>query len=453
MHSKGYTFDTGPSLFTQPQNLEELFVDCGKKLQDYLQYKSLPISCTYFFNEDGKNSTITAYTNQDKFAQELISKLGEKPTALSTYLGNAQKLYTKIGTVFLNFSLHKASTWWHKRIISALRVVKWQYLFQDLNTWNKKHFVHKHTVQIFNRFATYNGSNPYRTPAMMSMIPHLELTEGTYHAQGGMRSIADALYKLCVDLGVTFHFEQQVQEIIIDHGKACGIKLSGKYIEADVVISNCDVYLTYKKLLRNDTLAQKVLKQERSSSGVIFYWGIKKEFKQLGLHNIFFQDAYEQEFKEIFDEKIIGDNAPTIYVNISSKEQAEHAPQGCENWFVLLNVPSTADIDWEVAVQKLRLQVLDRLSLFLGEDIASLIECEDVLDPLKIEQKTSSYLGSLYGTASNNRFASFLRQANFSKHYKDLYFVGGSVHPGGGIPLCLKSALITANLIKQKYAG
>jgi phytoene desaturase len=448
----GYTFDTGPSLFTQPQNLEELFTACGKELKDYLSYKALPISCKYFFENEHKISEIVAYTDSEKFAKELHLKLGENENALPEYLSKAKVLYNNIGTIFLNFSLHRVSTWLQSRILPAFKTVRLPYLFQNLNAWNKKHFTHKHTVQIFNRFATYNGSNPYSTPAMMSMIPHLELTDGTFHAEGGMRSIADALFNLCIDLGVQFSFNTKAESILHNNNVVYGVKAAGIDLLADIVVSNCDVFLTYKKLLNDEKLAKKILKQERSSSGVIFYWGIKKKFPELELHNIFFQENYKQEFEDIFKHKKIGQDAPTIYVNISSKEQPSHAPQDCENWFVLINAPSSTEIDWPNAVQQLRKIVLQRLSVFLEQDIEKLIECEDVLDPVLIEQKTSSYLGSLYGTASNNRFASFLRQANFSKKYQGLYFVGGSVHPGGGIPLCLKSALITADLIQHKYA-
>jgi len=207
------------------------------------------------------------------------------------------------------------------------------------------------------------------------------------------------------------------------------------------------VYFTYKKLLKDEQQPQKILKQERSSSALIFYWGIKKVFPSLGLHNIFFSNNYEEEFKHLFQSKTVYQD-PTVYINISSKYKKDDAPEGCENWFTMINVPNNIGQDWEQFKIDARANILKKLSKNFNQDIEALIVTESVLDPVAIEEKTSSYRGSLYGTSSNNQFAAFLRHANFSKKIKNLYFVGGSVHPGGGIPLALLSAKIVAEMIK-----
>jgi phytoene dehydrogenase-like protein len=126
---------------------------------------------------------------------------------------------------------------------------------------------------------------------------------------------------------------------------------------------------------------------------------------------------------------------------------ASHAPEGKENWFVLINAPSNSSYEWNRAIENLKERVIQKLSRILGKDIASLIETESILDPRSIESKTGSYMGSLYGTGSNSPFAAFLRHANFSSQFGNLYFCGGSVHPGGGIPLCFKSAEIVAKKV------
>jgi phytoene dehydrogenase-like protein len=202
-------------------------------------------------------------------------------------------------------------------------------------------------------------------------------------------------------------------------------------------------------LLNDERLAKKVLKQERSSSAIIFYWGIKKEFPQLELHNIFFNENYKAEFDAIFKHKTLY-NDPTIYINITSKcEPGIHASPGKENWFVMVNVASDNKMSEENLIKTCRQNVLLKLSRIFKEDIESLIETEEVLHPKLIEEQTSSYLGALYGTSSNSKRAAFFRHPNFSNAIKRLYFAGGSVHPGGGIPLCLKSAKITAEIIAE----
>jgi phytoene desaturase len=300
---------------------------------------------------------------------------------------------------------------------------------------------------LFNRYATYSGSNPYKAPGMLKLIPHLELNEGIFYPQGGMIAINNALYNLAVKKGVVFNFNTTVQRIIESDNEAKGIVVNHENFFADVVISNADVYFTYLKLLNNTYQAKQILKQERSSSALIFYWGIKQEFPQLELHNIFFSKDYEAEFKSIFKTKKPY-NDPTVYINITSKmEHGVHAPAGKENWFVMVNVASDMRMSEEAVISLYKKNILAKLNRMLQTDIELLIETETILHPKKIEEETMSFSGALYGNSSNTRKAAFLRHPNFSKDIHRLYFTGGSVHPGGGIPLCLKSAEITADLI------
>lgn len=439
----GFCFDAGPSLFTQPQNIEELFSLAGEPTEKYFSYQPVTVACKYFY-ENGK--TVQAYADTKAFAEELHQQLNESPEAVTGYLQQSEKVYDKIGTIFLNHSLHKAKTWLHKRILKALVAVKFSHLFKSLHQYNKTYFSSPEAIQLFNRFATYNGSNPYKAPGMLSLIPHLEMNQGTFYPKGGMVSITNALYNFAKDKGVQFYFDAPVQHIIHTEGKVKGVVVNDVNIEAGIVVSNGDVYFTYKNLLNDPDKAKQVLKQERSSSAVIFYWGINRSFPQLQLHNIFFSTEYKNEFDNIFNQKKIA-NDVTVYINITAKMEKSMAPDGMENWFVMVNAPANVGQDWVTAKQQLREVIVNKLSRILGEDIASLIVTEQTLDPVMIEEQTSSYMGSLYGTSSNSKLAAFLRHANFTGKIKGLYFCGGSVHPGGGIPLCLKSAKIVSELI------
>lgn len=441
----GFKFDAGPSLFTQPENIEELFVLAGEPVSDYFSYSPVEIACKYFY-ENGK--IVNAHTNSKLFAEELNHQLGEDPETVSSYLVESKKVYEDIGTVFLNNSLHKKNTWLNRRILVAIKTLKFDYLFRTLNEHNSKIFSSKEAIQLFNRFATYNGSNPYKAPAMLSLIPHLEQNQGTFYPKGGMISITNALFELAKKKGVQFYFNHAVQRIIQHEGVVKGVVVKDENILADVVVSNADVYFTYKNLLADQDKAKKVLKQERSSSAVIFYWGISKSFSQLQLHNIFFSKDYKVEFDNIFITKSLSAD-PTVYINITSKMEEDQSPKGYENWFVMVNVPANTGQDWEQLKISLRNNVLNKLSRMLGENIEPLILTEHTLDPLLIETQTSSYMGSLYGTSSNSKLAAFFRHSNFTDSIKGLYFCGGSVHPGGGIPLCLKSAKIVSELVRE----
>jgi phytoene desaturase len=286
---------------------------------------------------------------------------------------------------------------------------------------------------------------------MLSLIPHLEMNEGTYYPAGGMISITNALYKLALKKGVHFLFDTPVKKIIHADGKITGVVANEITYTADLVVSNQDVYFTYKHLLKNEAQAQKVLKQERSSSALIFYWGVGKSFPDLGLHNIFFSSNYHDEFDHIFKTGTVS-NDPTVYINITSKMEETMAPAGKENWFVMVNVPANSGQNWDVLKRDTRKKVIQKLNTAFGLNLEDFIETEETLDPVSIESKTMSYMGSLYGTSSNSKLAAFLRHPNFSKSYKGLYFVGGSVHPGGGIPLCLRSADIMSQIVAKNLS-
>jgi phytoene desaturase len=302
-------------------------------------------------------------------------------------------------------------------------------------------------VQIFDRYATYNGSSPYLAPATLNVISHLEIAKGAYYPEGGMVAITNALVKLAKDIGVEFKFSSPVREIVIERNVIKGLRTNSGVQQFDVVISNMDVYNSYKKLMPNVKRPEKTLKQEKSSSAVIFYWGIKKEFKELGLHNILFSENYKEEFETIFSKKSIYKD-PTIYINITSKHTPEDAPAGSENWFTMINVPNNSGQDWDALVKETRVSMIKKINRILKTDIEKYIECEMTLDPRLVESRTSSAFGAIYGNASNNKFAAFLRHANFSSTVKNLYFCGGSVHPGPSIPLCLLSAKITTELVE-----
>lgn len=439
----GFTFDAGPSLFTAPENIEALFSLAKKDIKNYFTYLSLDESCRYFF-ANGKK--ITAQKNVDAFADEAEKVFGEPSENIKNYLENSKEAYQNIGELFLDFPLD-LSLITKSETYKALLSVKFPYISKSLNRFNESSFKTPEMVQLFNRFATYNGSNPYKAPAMLSMISSLEQSQGTFYPDGGMISITNAIVQLAKDVGVKFHNNSKVEKIEIANETVAGIVVNGEEYKADIVVSNMDIYYTYKNLLTDNKFADKVLKQERSSSAFIFYWGINTTFPELGLHNIFFSEDYKKEFEQIFDDSILPDE-PTIYVNITSKYDKNHAPDKSENWFVMVNAPAHNEHNWEEQKEKVKKFIIKQINKGLNTNLEKHIVVEDTLSPLNIQEKTASFKGSLYGTSSNSKMAAFFRQQNKSKRYNNLYFCGGSVHPGGGIPLCFKSAKLVADDIQ-----
>ena len=439
-----FRFDAGPSLFTMPQYVDELFEISGENPKEHFKYKKKKIACKYFWEDE---SIFNAYSDKEKFYDECENKFNVERKQIKKYLNKAKKKFDLTRKIFLEKSLHKINSFLNYETVKALFNLNIYQINKNLDEVNQKEIEEKHLVQLFNRYATYNGSSPYKTPGMMTLIQHLESHYGTYIPLKGMNDISNSLYRLAERKGVKFEFESRVEKIEIQNNQAIGIIVNNKLKRFDKIVSNSDVYSTYKYLLK-EKLNHNSLKQERSSSAIIFYWGIKKIYKQLDLHNIFFSDNYEKEFKYIFDEnKIIDD--PTIYVNITSKDVPADSPESCENWFVMVNSPFNTGQDWEKIKNTLRSNIISKLERILKENISNNIVEERIYTPVDLESNTNSHQGSLYGISSNNKFSAFLRHPNFLKKIPNLYFCGGSVHPGGGIPLCLLSAKIVSNLIEK----
>ena len=438
-----YRFDAGPSLFTMPNFVDELFELAGKNPRDYFNYIKHDTSCNYFW-DDG--TRLEADSDAATFSKKVSETFAIPPRLIEKKLKKAAHINDTIGDLFLEQSLHQIKNFLNLKTLKAFLKINSLDINQSLHETNVKDLEHPKLVQLFDRYATYNGSNPYKTPGIMGIIPQYEHNVGTYFPVKGMNSITLSLVKLAEDIGVKFVYNSRVEQILTDSSlkTAIGVKVNDRVVDADLVFSNMDVFFTYNKLLPQLKTPKKTLSQERSSSAIIFYWGIKKEFPELDLHNIFFSDNYEEEFNAIFNSKTMF-NDPTVYINISSKLAKEDAPAGCENWFVMVNAPANIGQNWDAFLAETKKNIIAKINKQLNINLEDLIETEQILDPRTIESKTFSYQGSLYGTSSNSKFAAFLRHPNFKKNVNGLYFVGGSVHPGGGIPLCLLSAKIATN--------
>ena len=441
-----YRFDAGPSLLTMPHFIDELFILFNENPRDYFNYKKKDISCKYFWDDGTK---LNAYSEKSKFINEINKVLGVKESTVSTYLLKAKKKYDLTKSMFLEQSLHKLKTYLSKDLLIGLFNVFSFQINKTLNQVNELELKEPHLVQLFNRFATYNGSSPYKTPGMMTLVQHLEQEYGTYVSDKGMNNITKSLYDLALRQGIDFKFNSFVSQILVSGKRAIGVSVGEESYSSDIVVSNMDIVPTYRNLLKNHYQPEKTLSQERSSSALIFYWGINKEFKNLDLHNIFFSNDYKKEFQSIFEKKSIFSD-PTVYINITSKDVKGDAPDNCENWFVMINSPNDSGQDWDNMIEEVKSNILKKINRLLNIELEDYIEYEKVYTPKTIESNTQSYMGSLYGSSSNNLMSAFLRHPNFSNKILNLYFCGGSVHPGGGIPLCLLSAKIVSQIIKNK---
>ncbi|WP_310558701.1 1-hydroxycarotenoid 3,4-desaturase CrtD [Flavobacterium sp.] len=440
----GFRFDKGPSLFTMPSLLDELTNLQGSAHS--FEYQKLDVITNYFYSD---GTQLKASANLDDFAQEVHLKLHEKKETVLKHIKRNAFYFKTTEDLFLKQSLHQLKNFVNFKTIKGILVSPFLGLFSTMHNQNSNTFSNPKTVQLFNRFATYNGSNPYKAPALMNMISHLEFNLGAYLPKKGMHQITTHLVKLAEEAKVEIKYNSYVATLNVgSNNRIDSITSNGVNYPFDIVATDVDIHVLYKYLLPNDFTPKKLIQQEKSSSAYVFYWGINKEFAALGLHNILFSDDYEKEFDCLFSKQFPTDD-PTIYINITSKYCKDDAPEGCENWFVMVNVPHNKGeiINYTAAIRK---NVVEKINRMLKTDIEKHIITESTLSPIDIENQTSSFGGSLYGNSSNNTFAAFLRHANFSSSIKNLFLVGGSVHPGGGIPLCLFSAKIASQLIVDR---
>jgi len=305
-------------------------------------------------------------------------------------------------------------------------------------------------IQLFNRYATYNGSNPFEAPATLNIIPHVEHELGAYVPEEGITTIPVALYKLALEVGVKFEFNTKVERVFYKNKKIFAVH-ANKYDQfCNAVICNSDITFAYSQMI-NLPKAKKHLKKihhDASSSAMVFYWGVKGTSDNLAVHNILFSEHYYKEFDDIFVKKISPEE-PTIYIYISSKYSPTDAPAGHENWYVMINAPFNYNQIWRNEIQYVRDEIIERVKRTLGIDLTGRIVSEEILTPDMIEENTLSYRGSLYGMSSNGRYNAFLRQSNRSSDITGLYFCGGSAHPGGGMPLVVLSGMHAANCMEE----
>ncbi|WP_422481525.1 phytoene desaturase family protein [Pleomorphochaeta sp. DL1XJH-081] len=446
-----FRFDTGPSLLTLPVVFERLFALSGHKMENYIPIVPLSPLTHYWFSDH------THFTSDllERFIPTLTKHLSVTEKEVSRYFSHTKKIWEITNGVFLEKSLHTASTYLSKNTLGSLLGIGYIDAFRSMHTANATSFSDSRMIQLLDRYGTYNGSDPYKAPATLNMISYVEHGLGGFGVSNGIYGIIEGMEKLARELGVEIETKSEVEKILYNHSNRHieGLLIAGEKIECDCVVSGVDVSTLYEKLL-DDTeapLAQRYRRLAPSSSALVFYWGIDRSFNQLGLHNIFFSSDYKREFEQIhrFSQVPL---EPTIYINITSKLTPTDAPLGQENWFVLVNAPCDDGRDWQAELHETRMHIINRLSNILDVDLGTHVVAEDSWTPRQIADETGSYRGSLYGISSNTKMAAFLRHPNFSRRYRGLYLCGGSVHPGGGMPLSVQSGMIAAELLlKRKY--
>ncbi len=443
----GFRFDTGPSLLTMPTVVDDLLATSGYNLLDIPDIKQInPIARNFF--SDG--SFVDTASDIEKMAEELSRIDGADALRYRDYIDYSKSIYDNSADLFLFEPIHEVTRLIRNHDISNLLNVFRLDVFSNVHRSNTRFFENEKILKLFDRYATYNGSNPYSAPATLNIIPYVEFVLGGYYIKGGIYKLIRLLESIMNERNIRIFTNSDVEKIIIDNKVAKGIRVNGIEQKYDYIVSNADVVYTFEKLIDGFNFHTSRLKSlEPSSSGMIFLWGVKGNYNELIHHNVFFSDDYYKEFETIFTDMQPPED-PTVYIAITSKEDKEHAPEGCENWFVLVNMPYISkDYNWEEEAEKMKKRIFDKLAKF-GIKIEDKIVTESIITPLDLQNDYNTNKGSIYGISSNTKSTAFRRPANKNKKIENLFFAGGSAHPGGGMPLVILSGKHAATLIYEQ---
>ena len=449
---EGHAFDTGPSLVTMPHVLRDLFTATGGDLEEAVDLVRLHPAVAYRF-ADGTRLAVPG--RPEEVPCELDAVLGAGAgVEWSALMERAAHMWRVSERPFLRSPLRGARTLARlaRRPADVATVAPWQTL-RGLGT---RYLSHPHLRTMLDRYATYSGSDPRRAPAVLATVPYAEQRFGSWYVRGGLHRLAEAVAERALAHGAVLRLGCAVQKVVVEGGRAAGVQLvGGEVVRADVVVSGVDAAALYADLLPTDRRSGRVRRHlgraTPSLSGFVLMLALRGRTPDLAHHTVLFPEDYDAEFDAVFGTGCrphpVTD--PTVYVS-APDDPALRPDAASESWFVLVNAPRHEPgrgVDWDEPGLGDRYAdtVLDVLAR-RGLDVRDRVRWCEVRTPADLERDTGSQGGSIYGTSSNGARAAFLRPGNVAP-LRGLFLVGGSAHPGGGLPLVTLSAQIVAGLV------
>jgi len=441
----GFRFDVGATMMLMPGVYRDIFKSLDLDLDAELDL--VPLDDLYsVWYDDGTKLDFTANRRRMGAQLEKIEK-GSAEKA-KEYVTKGYKLYKLSFRELIGRNFFGFFDFFNLR--NALLLVKLK-TYISHSRYTRKFFKNQRLQMAYTFQNIYVGQSPFNAPALFSMIPAAELTEGSLFPKGGMYSLIDRLVTICREHGVEFHFNHTVENIIIGGNRARGLAFSnGTTKEADVVIANADLPYVYRELLPPSAKSRRIEKMNFSCSAVVFHWGVDKVYPQLGQHSVFLSDDFREGLDAIFERKLIGRD-PSFYVHAPVRTDPTAAPKGCDALSVAVG---SAEIHiknkdkWEELQRNARAAVISKLKSIGMTDIEEHIRFEIVTTPESWESFLNVSRGSIFGSLGHNIFQmGYFRPHNRDRKYRNLYFTGGSTHPGNGIPMVLLSAKLVAERI------
>jgi phytoene desaturase len=441
---KGYTFDAGPTVITDPSCLEELWALSGSRMADDVTL--LPVHP--FYRLIWNDGTQFDYSNDEAALNAEIARLDPADVAgyarFLEYSNDVyQEGYLKLGAVpFLNFgAMLKAAP-------ALARYQAWRSVYSVVSSYVRSDKLR----QALSFHSLLVGGNPMQTSSIYALIHQLEKLGGVWFAKGGTNALVAGMVALFERLGGTLLLDEKVSRITHAGQRASGVETaSGKVLTTDLVATNGDLVHSYGLIAGSDYAARKVrsLKRKRFSPSLfVVHFGLNGTFPEIAHHSILFSDRYGPLLNDIYKHGRLADD-PSIYLHHPSATDPDMAPAGKSAFYALAPVPhmGRAPVDWAVEGPRYRDVVLGRVRDLLIPDLDARMDTCFHYTPQNFSDDLGAHLGSAFSLEPVLTQSAWFRGHNRDDHFPNLYFVGAGTHPGAGIPGVVGSAKATASLI------
>ena len=445
----GHRFDVGATMMLMPEVYREVFSAMGLDLERELPVR--PLDDIYNLQFD--DGTGLSFTTDAKRMEEQLEKIEPGSyaraakyvkTGFGLYQAAFDRLLGRNFTGFFEFF----------NLSNALLLIRLKTYINHYR-YTSSFFRSEHLRMAFTFQNIYVGQSPFSAPALFSMIPAAELSEGSMFPAGGMNAVAEKLMAKAVEHGVSFHFAMPVTRILVEKERATGVLFSdGSQAKADIIVANADLPYVYRELLTRKRKSRRIDRMKYSCSALVLHWALDKQYPQLGHHTTFLADSFREGLDRIFRDKSMGDD-PCFYIHAPVRSDPSAAPEGCDTLSVAVGVghldPGRPQ-DWNLITEKARSAVFRKLKTIGIGDIEDHIKFEIAATPATWEEALNITRGSVFGSLGHNILQmGWFRPHNRDSRYKNLYFTGGSTHPGNGIPMVLLSAkLVSERIVNEQ---
>lgn len=448
LEQDGFSFDLGPSILTMPHIFEKLFRDSGRKMNDYVKIQRLELEWRSFF-PDG--TIIDLYGDLEKMAQANPTLDRGHIEEYRKFLSYAHKLYDATERSYFDLGLDDTPS--VLRQYGLLRSLKDFDLFTTMHDAIAKYITDPNLTDMLDYFIKYVGSSPYDAPAVLNMMIYMQHAQGVWYVPGGMYGLAEGLTRLAREAGVEINLNTEVVKLIQKRGSdqiEAAELADGTRVRGDIFVSNMEVLPAYEQLLgEKDHAAKKRKRFEPACSGLVLHLGVDRLYPQLAHHNFFFSSDPRAHFDKVFHSHKLPDD-PILYVVNSSKTDPGQARPGHENIKILPHIPYIQDQDFsQEEYMQLRERVLIKMENMGITDLRKHIVTEDMWIPADIKRMYKSDHGAIYGTVSDKKKNKGFKNPKKSELFGNLYFTGGTVNPGGGMPMVTLSGQKVSEMIMR----